>query len=320
MIQLENVTKIFGTGVAGVLDITLSVDNGEFIFLVGHTGSGKTTLLRLLIRDMVPTEGKIFVDELDIAKLPNHKIPQLRKKIGVIFQDLKLLTDRTIFENVLLPMQFSNLSSSESRTRAEELLDRVGVLSHRDKFPVQLSGGELQRVAIARALSLNPDVLLADEPTGNLDTETAFGIVDLLAAINKTGTTVIMATHNLDIIRKLPKRVITLDSGKLVKDSASANGDKKGSKESDEPKGPEVASSSAKATADKGDKEETEAKKNEVANNDKDIPDWDTPPEKKNDISEKQKEVKVEHVSAYDKIFRNKKEKDKETKKENKNS
>lgn len=218
MIQLENVTKIFGTGVAGLSDITLSVEKGEFVFLVGHTGSGKTTLLRLLIHDMVATEGKIQVGEFDVVNLPNHKIPHLRKKVGVIFQDLKLLSDRTIFENVLLPMQFGGVHISEAKNRTEELLDQVGILVHKDKFPVQLSGGELQRVAIARALSLYPDILLADEPTGNLDAATAFDIVDLLTAINKRGTTVIMATHNIDILKKHPHRIVALDNGKLIRD------------------------------------------------------------------------------------------------------
>lgn len=218
MIILEGVTKVFGTGVAGLSEISLTIDHGEFIYLVGHTGSGKTTLLRLLIREMLPTQGSIVVDELDIVKLPNHNIPHLRKKIGVIFQDLKLLADRTIFENVMLPMQFGGIAATEAKNRTEELLDQVGVLEHKDKFPIQLSGGELQRVAIARALSLHPDILLADEPTGNLDPQTAMDIVDLLSAINKRGTTVIMATHNLDVIRKHPQRIVTLEKGKLVKD------------------------------------------------------------------------------------------------------
>ena len=218
MIQLEKVTKVFGTGVAGVSDVSLSITPGEFVYLVGHTGSGKTTLLRLMIHEMTPSSGTIRVAEFDVTKLPNHKVAQLRKKIGVIFQDLKLLTDRTIFENVLLPMQFSGFNIKEAKSRTEELLDQVGVLIHKDKFPVQLSGGELQRVAIARALSLSPEILLADEPTGNLDTKTAYDIVDLLAAINKHGTTVVMATHNLDIIARLPKRVIQLDHGKVVGD------------------------------------------------------------------------------------------------------
>lgn len=225
MIRLENVSKVFGTGNAGVDDVSLMVDTGEFVFLVGHTGSGKTTLLRMLIKDVIPTAGAITIDDFDVTNLPNHQLPHLRKKIGVIFQDLKLLSDRTIYENVLLPMQVAGLELGEAKNRAEELLDQVGLISHRDKFPVQLSGGELQRVAIARSLTLAPDILLADEPTGNLDPETAFEIVELLSAINHHGTTIIMATHNPDIVKKHKRRVITLQKGKIIKDEGQEKSD-----------------------------------------------------------------------------------------------
>lgn len=218
MIKLENVSKVFGTGVTGVDDVTLTIPLGEFVYLVGHTGSGKTTLLRMLIHEMVPTSGSIYIGDVDVVNLPARKVSHLRKKIGVIFQDLKLLMDRTIFENVMLPMQLSGMHQSEAQNKAEELLDQVSVLIHKDKFPIQLSGGELQRVAIARALSLSPDILLADEPTGNLDMKTAFEIIDLLNAINKRGTTIIMATHNLDIIKKHPNRVVEMHQGKVIKD------------------------------------------------------------------------------------------------------
>ncbi len=224
MIRLENVSKVFGTGVAGLSNITLFVDKGEFVFLVGHTGSGKTTLLRLLVRDMLPTEGTIIVSDFDIVKLPENKIPRLRKKIGVVFQDLKLLADRTIVENIVLPMQVAGTKLEEGVQRAEELLQMVGLLEHKEKFPIQLSGGELQRVAIARALALSPEILLADEPTGNLDPQTAFEIVQLLEKINEMGTTIIMATHNIDIVNKMKKRVVGLDKGKVVKDEKSPKG------------------------------------------------------------------------------------------------
>lgn len=218
MIRLDSVSKVFGTGVAGLSDITLLIEKGEFVFLVGHTGSGKTTLLRLLVRDMLPTQGTIVVSDFDVVKLPNNKVPALRKKVGVIFQDLKLLIDRTILENIILPMQVGGIQIADATKRAEELLQMVGLSEHRDKFPVQLSGGELQRVAIARALSLSPEILLADEPTGNLDPQTAQEIVDLLMKINDMGTTIIMATHNLEIVDKMKKRVIKLDKGKLIGD------------------------------------------------------------------------------------------------------
>lgn len=219
MINLSNVTKVFGTGVAGLSNISLEIEKGEFVFLVGQTGSGKTTLLRLLIRDMLPTEGSITIGEWDIVKLPENKVSSLRKKVGIVFQDLKLLKDRTIFENVLLPLQVAGRSLQEATNRVEELLEEVGMIEHRDKFPVQLSGGELQRIAIARALALSPELLLADEPTGNLDEKTAFEIVDLFDRINKNGITVLMATHNPQIIEKLKKRVVELQKGLLIKDT-----------------------------------------------------------------------------------------------------
>jgi cell division transport system ATP-binding protein len=216
MIQLINVSKVFGTGVAGLSDVTLTIHKGEFAFLVGQTGSGKTTLLRLLIREMLPTQGDISVGGVDIVSLPHEHVAHYRRKIGIIFQDLKLLTERTIFENVLLPLEIAGTNLVDATKRVEELLGQVGVLEHKDKFPVQLSGGELQRVAIARALTLSPEVILADEPTGNLDTATAFEIVALLDSINKKGTTVVMATHNMEIVRKYSKnRIVHLAKGKL---------------------------------------------------------------------------------------------------------
>ncbi len=216
MIQLTNVSKVFGTGAAGLSDVTLTINKGEFTFLVGHTGSGKTTLLRLLIRETLPSQGEIVVGGVDVVKIPEHNISHYRRKIGIVFQDLKLLGERTIFENVLLPLEIAGIPLLEAKKRVEELLTRVGVMDHKDKFPVQLSGGELQRVAIARALTLSPEVILADEPTGNLDTATAFDIVALLDAINKTGTTIVMATHNMDIVKKYSKnRIVKLSKGKL---------------------------------------------------------------------------------------------------------
>lgn len=219
MIKLHKVSKAFGTGTLAVSDITLSIEKGEFVFLVGPTGSGKTTLFRLMIRDIIPTKGTIVINDWNIVKLPHHKIPSLRKKIGVVFQDLKLLPDRTIFENTILPLEVASVKEKEAIKRVEEVLDEVGIITHKDKFPIQLSGGELQRAALARALALSPDILLADEPTGNLDPETSRDIVKLLVEINKKkGTTVIMATHNFDIVNTLAKRVAALDKGRLVRD------------------------------------------------------------------------------------------------------
>ena len=219
MIKLENVTKTFGTGAVAISDITLSIERGEFVFLIGPSGSGKTTFLRLLIRDMVPDEGSIVVNDIDVVRLPKNKIPHLRRKIGIVFQDLKMLMDRTIFENIVLPLEMSNTDKKTATERVDAILEQVGITDQKDKFPIQLSGGELQRAAIARALIFSPDILLADEPTGNLDPTTSWEIVKLLQDINKAGTTVVMATHNADIVNNLMKRTIALEKGKLVKDT-----------------------------------------------------------------------------------------------------
>jgi len=219
MIKLEKVTKTFGTGAVAISDITLTIERGEFVFLIGPSGSGKTTFLRLLIRDMIPSEGSIFVNDIDVVKLPKNKVPHLRRKIGIVFQDLKMLMDRTIFENIVLPLEMSNTDKKTARERVDAILEQVGIIDQKNKFPIQLSGGELQRAAIARALIFSPDILLADEPTGNLDPTTSWEIVKILQDINKAGTTVVMATHNADIVNNLLKRTIALEKGKLVKDT-----------------------------------------------------------------------------------------------------
>lgn len=218
MIKLQNITKSYPTGSVALDDITFSVDKGEFVFLVGPSGSGKTTLFRLITRDLMPTSGSIHIGQWDIVNLAKKHIPHLRKSIGVIFQDLKLLRDRTIYENILLPLEVNKADHEGAKERVSQILEQVGIAEHKDKFPIQLSGGELQRAAIARALAFSPEIILADEPTGNLDATTSWEIVRLLQDINKNGTTVIMATHNTDIVNSLLKRVIVLEKGKLVDD------------------------------------------------------------------------------------------------------
>ena len=222
MIRLDNVSKIYKTGTAALSNISFTIDKGEFVFIVGPSGSGKTTLFRLLIRDTLPSGGVIQVNDWELSRLSRKKIPHLRKKIGVVFQDLKLLRDRTVFENILFPLEVASVERREAVQRVEKVLEEVGIIEHKDKFPLQLSGGELQRAAIARALVFNPDFILADEPTGNLDMTTSWEILKLLQDINKSGTTILMATHNTDIINSLLKRVITLEKGKLVKDDVPA--------------------------------------------------------------------------------------------------
>lgn len=218
MIQFQNVTKQYGKDTLALDHVSFEINPGSFVYLVGPTGSGKTTIFRLLIRDLRPTDGTIMVGEWDITKLKNSKIPLLRRKIGIIFQDLKLLMDRTVMENVMLPLQFTGVKDKEAKKRAEEILMEVGLDNKLDKFPIQLSGGEMQRVAIARALIYDPEILVADEPTGNLDWETSLQIINLLDSINASGTTVFMTTHNENIIQKTDKRVLHMEHGKLIKD------------------------------------------------------------------------------------------------------
>lgn len=249
MIILENVTKTYGTGATALDDINLTIEPGEFVFLTGPSGSGKSTLLRMLTREVLPSSGMIKVGEFEVTKLPNSKVPHLRRKIGVVFQDLKLLMDRTIYENIILPLEMSNVHHKDADQRVLKILEEVGIADHKDKYPVQLSGGELQRAAIARALIFNPEILLADEPTGNLDTATSWEIVKLLQDINKAGTTILMATHNTDIVNSLLKRVIALEKGMLAKDSKG--------------KGTEETKEAKESKAEKKDEEEKKKEKEE---------------------------------------------------------
>lgn len=218
MIKFEKVTKKHKNGTIAVSNIDLKVEDGEFIFLTGPTGAGKSTLIRLLIRDLLPTEGSIKVDEFEVEKLPKKKIPHLRRKIGVIFQELKLLTDRTVHENIAIALEVLGNKQDEIKKSVEEILDMVGLKGFEEKFPLQLSGGELRRTAIARAIIKKPKILLADEPTADLDPVASWEIIKIMNEINKTGTTIIMATHNLEVVNSSGKRVITLDKGRILKD------------------------------------------------------------------------------------------------------
>jgi cell division transport system ATP-binding protein len=218
MIQFKNVTKKFANGLVALAAVTLNIDKQEFVFITGASGAGKTTLLRLIIRDILPTSGEVIVDGEEVTKLPRKRILDLRRKVGMVFQDFKLLTDRTVFENVALALEIMGKKPQDNTLEVEKILTQVGLINQKDFFPIQLSGGEAQRTVIARAVVAKPKILLADEPTGNLDRSTSWEIIKLLEEINKNGTTVIMATHNFDIVNSLKKRVITLEKGKVKRD------------------------------------------------------------------------------------------------------
>jgi cell division transport system ATP-binding protein len=218
LVTFDAVSKQYGNKSIGLSDVSFSAETGEFIFLVGKSGAGKTTILRLLIKDLIATSGKIMVEDLEVTKLPKKMIPQLRRKIGMVFQDFKLLADRTIGENVAITLEIAGKHKNEIDKKVEEVLYLVGLKDKSLLFPAQLSAGEMQRAAIARAIIGGPKMLLADEPTGNLDPITSWEILKILKEINKLGTTILMATHNADIVNSMKKRVIVLDKGKIIKD------------------------------------------------------------------------------------------------------
>jgi len=209
MLEIKKLTKKFGETVI-IDNLDLTINDGEFVFVTGPSGSGKTTLLRLVLHDLLPDEGEIILDGEDITKLPGKLVPSLRQKIGVVFQDFKVLPESKVKENVEIALAVLNLPQEEWSSRVEHVLDLVGLSDKSESFPSELSGGELQRVSMARALVVNPKIILADEPTGNLDWETADKIMDLFEKINEEGKTIIMATHNKALIDKMKKRVVKL--------------------------------------------------------------------------------------------------------------
>ncbi|ERM90921.1 cell division ATP-binding protein FtsE [Caldanaerobacter subterraneus] len=220
MIKFINVSKKYDKGIIALSNINFEIESGEFVFIVGPSGAGKSTLIKLLLKEEEPTSGTIIVNKKDITKMKRKEIPYLRRSMGVVFQDFRLLPNKTVFENVAFAMEVVGAHPKEIRRKVPMVLSLVGLSEKADQYPQQLSGGEQQRVALARAIVNEPSILIADEPTGNLDPDTSWEIVKLMAEINKRGTTVVMATHAKDIVDAMKKRVIALEKGNIVRDEA----------------------------------------------------------------------------------------------------
>ena len=218
MIYFDRVTKVYNDGRPAVEDITLSIDPGEFVSIVGHSGAGKTTLLKMLFAEVFPTEGSVFFGSREIGGLTERELLALRRNIGTIFQDFRLLPTKNVYENIAFAMEVAGKDDEDIQADVPHVLDLVGLPDKMWSFPKELSGGEQQRVAIARAIVNQPDVLIADEPTGNLDPVNAHDVVEILKKINNLGTTVLLTTHNKTIVDSIKKRVVTLDQGKIVRD------------------------------------------------------------------------------------------------------
>ncbi|MBQ6282919.1 MAG: cell division ATP-binding protein FtsE [Bacilli bacterium] len=220
MIRIKDLEKKYKTGVTAIYDFDLKVKKGDFIFVIGASGSGKSTLIRMLYREEKPTKGSIIIGGVDVAKLRNRKVYKLRRKLGIVFQDFKLLPKLTVYENVAFALEILGLPRDEIRKKTMKALELVGLKNKAKNYPDQLSGGEQQRVAIARAIVNEPKILLCDEPTGNLDPDTSWEIMQVLEDINKLGTTIIMATHDKEMVNRMKKRVILIDAGRLKEDYA----------------------------------------------------------------------------------------------------
>lgn len=234
MIKLEHVSKSYSAGIPALNDVSLNIEEGEFVFVVGDSGSGKSTLIKLLLKELEPTEGTITINGRKLNKIRRRQIPKFRRNIGVVFQDFRLLKDRNIYDNVAFAQKVIGESNRSIKKNVPKLLSIVGLAAKYRSYPRQLSGGEQQRVAIARALINKPKILLADEPTGNLDANNAWEIMKLMEEINEQGTTVVVVTHNLEIVKAMNKRVITMQKGVVVDDTASDHYGKDTSVEQDD--------------------------------------------------------------------------------------
>lgn len=218
MITLEHVTKSYSMGIPAVNDLNLQIEKGEFVFVVGNSGCGKSTLLKLLIKEIEPTEGKIVVNGQDLSRMKRKQIPKFRRGIGFVYQDFRLLKDRNVYENIAFAQRVIQTPGKQIKRKVPSMLSMMGLAEKYKSFPKQLSGGEQQRVALARALVNEPSILLADEPTGNLDPKNSWDIMKLLEEINEGGTTVVVVTHNREIVNAMKKRVVTLNDGEIVSD------------------------------------------------------------------------------------------------------
>jgi cell division transport system ATP-binding protein len=218
LVQFYNVSKVYPNGVKALNDVSLKIDRGEFVFLMGSSGAGKSTLIKMLFREEIPTRGQIFIATQSIVRMKRSEIPKLRRSMGVVFQDFKLLENKTVAENIAFAVKVVGAKNQEIKLRAAEVIEMVGLKGKENSFPDQLSGGEQQRVGIARAIANRPLLLIADEPSGNLDMDTARGIMELLYQINRKGTTIIMATHAQELVRAAGKRVVTLEAGRVISD------------------------------------------------------------------------------------------------------
>lgn len=215
MLSLQNISKKYGNDMWALKDVTLTISETEFCYIVGHSGCGKTTLFRLILREEAPTDGKIFFRDIEVTSLPEDYLSMYRQKLGVVFQDYRLIPTKTVFENVAFAMEVVGKDNKSIAKKVPEILDRVGLISKSQVYPQQLSGGEQQRIAIARAIINDPLLLIADEPTGNLDLETSIEILELLESINHTGTTVVIATHNTELLNRKKRKTIVMDHGTI---------------------------------------------------------------------------------------------------------